>query len=354
MRRRQLLKEGSPEPKLIGGSFGLEETLGFNSCRPPFLADENVFLVNARSGILLLVELLAPGKVWLPSYLCSAIVDAVEKGATSIGFYEVDYDLTITSRAWLEDVRRGDLVILIDYFGFPCDYSCACQAKERGAWVLEDACQALLSEEVGSCSDFVLFSPRKFLGVPDGGVLALKSKLAFPQLDLQRPPAEWWLKASLATILRREFDLHGGNRRWFELFQEVEAEAPIGNHAMSELSQTLLIHGFDYVTIAQRRIDNYQLLADQMRNLALFSNLPRNTVPLGFPIRVERRDEVRRVLFDHEIYPPIHWRIQEFVPEEFKYSHRLASEIMTLPCDQRYDDDDISRMAGLILEVARK
>jgi dTDP-4-amino-4,6-dideoxygalactose transaminase len=116
----------------------------------------------------------------------------------------------------------------------------------------------------------------------------------------------------------------------------------------------LLMHSLDYPAVAQRRIENYQILADKMNNLALFPKLPSYTVPLGFPICVERRDEVRQILFDHKIYPSVHWPIRSIVPEEFKDSHKLASEIMTLPCDQRYNSDDMCRIAELILEEVKK
>jgi hypothetical protein len=36
------------------------------------------------------------------------------------------------------------------------------------------------------------------------------------------------------------------------------------------------------------------------------------------------------------------------VPERFDASHRLAAEIMTLPCDQRCGPADMERMAALV------
>lgn len=297
---------GKVRRRIIGGIFGLEEAQGMNGCKPPFLKGRDIFLVNARSGILLLVEMLSPHKVWMPSYLCDSMLQAVDKSATSLRFYEVNYDLSVPSLEWVDNVQRGDLVILIDYFGFPCESSCSIRVREQGAWVLEDACQALLSEDIGRFSDFVLFSPRKFLGVPDGGILTLNCETDFDRIDLERPPTEWLLKTLFATILRREFDIHGVGRRWFELFQEAENECPVGYYAMSELSKTLLMSGFNYSEVAQRRIENYHILTAKLGHLALFPKLSSGVVPLGFPIHVEKRDQVRQMLFDHGIYPPIH------------------------------------------------
>jgi dTDP-4-amino-4,6-dideoxygalactose transaminase len=279
------------------------------------------------------------------------MIGAIDPNMTVLRFYEVNFDLKVRSNQWVSEVTSGDLVIFIDYFGFPYDRQLGLCVKEKGAWVLEDACQALLSREVGGSSDFVIFSPRKFLGVPDGGVLILNRELDFHDIDLVPSPAEWWLQAFCAGVLRREFDVHGGNRRWFELFQQTELTSPIGYYAMSELSKALLMHSFDYSTISQQRIDNYRLLARALADIALFPSLSANIVPLGFPIRVKNRDRLRQVLFDHKIYPPVHWPIRGIVPGKFRDSHKLAGEIMTLPCDQRYDAIDMKRMAELVNEV---
>jgi hypothetical protein len=97
-------------------------------------------------------------------------------------------------------------VIFIDFFGFPHDRQLAAYVKEKDAWVLKDACQALLSSHAGESSDFVLFSLRKWIGVPDGGILRVPESFPFIDISLEPPPATWWLKALQAAILRREFD----------------------------------------------------------------------------------------------------------------------------------------------------
>src|SRR5689334_20624598 len=85
------------EERIIGGMFGLEAPKEIQSAAPHFLTASNLFLVNARSGIALLVDLLSPANVWLPSYLCGSIVDAINRSKAVIKFYEVNYDLEIAS-----------------------------------------------------------------------------------------------------------------------------------------------------------------------------------------------------------------------------------------------------------------
>ncbi|CAH2031355.1 DegT/DnrJ/EryC1/StrS family aminotransferase [Trichlorobacter ammonificans] len=333
---------------IVGGMFGLAEPLQPAPAPPPFLTKEAILLANGRSGIALAIERLAPATVWLPSFFCNHLLQTIGEGRTPVRLYGIGADLAPRDWEWLGDVSPGDLVVVVDYFGFPCDPAWLQRLRRRGAVVLEDASQALLSDGVGRCADLVLYSPRKFVGVPDGGILVpVRGRIASDQ-PLEPAPETWWLTCRSAALKRREFDRSGGDRYWFELFRQAEQEGPTGPYAMSELSRQLLFQGFDYGEIARQRIANYRYLASLLADLALFPVLPDGVVPLGFPVRVGQRDRLREELFRHGIYPPLHWPLQGVVPERFRESHRLSAEIMTLPCDQRYDQDDMARMANII------
>jgi hypothetical protein len=329
--------------------FGFEACLdAVPAAEPQFMHEPKLLFLSARCGIKFLIDTLRPAQVWMPSYLCCDIIDAVDPQVTELRFFEVGYDLEVTSLDWLDVLLPGSLVMLIDYFGFPCNDHVAKEAKARGAFILENATQALLSTHVGRQSDFLLFSPRKTLGVPDGGILRYLRDGALPPAHLIPPPQEWWLKALEACIARREFDRYGGVRRWFDLFRQLEAAYPLGPYRMSELSEMLLESVFDYPAIAQARRANYAYLAESFAEHALINRLDENTVPLGFPIRLRKRDEVRQFLFDHGVYPPVHWQIKECVPAQFVESHRLSAHIMTIPCDQRLGRDDVMRISDLL------
>jgi len=196
-----------------------------------------------------------------------------------------------------------------------------------------------------------VFSPRKFFGVPDGGILRDSRAYLRHWPTLIPPPAEWWLACLEATTLRRDFDRHGGERRWYELFRQTQADAPAGPFAMSRLTQALLSGAVDAALTARRRRHNYRCLAEQLRELALFPELPAGVAPLGFPVCLAERDRVRQRLFARRIYPPVHWPLDGVVPTEFSDSHLLAREIMTLPCDQRYDPDDMDALAAAVKEA---
>jgi dTDP-4-amino-4,6-dideoxygalactose transaminase len=331
--------------RIAGGMFGLEEELhSVQAANPSFMDESCLLFINARSAIQYLVDRLRPPQVWMPSYLCYSMIEAIDQMKTTLRFYPIGYDLELCSLAWLNRLIPGSLVLLIDYFGFPIDMSIVEEVHIRGSIILEDACQALLSSHVGACSDYVVYSPRKTVGVPDGGILQYKQGNQPPSASLMPPPAPWWLMAMEASIDRREYDKYGGERKWFELFRQVEASYPMGNYRMSELSEALLKSTFDYSSIALARRQNYSFLLDELNSFALYKVLDEATVPLGFPIRVNKRDKTREILISKQIYPPIHWEINECVPRRFVSSHKLSRHIMTIPCDQRLNFEDLARI----------
>jgi hypothetical protein len=343
------------QSKIIGGMFGLEADAPAGSpppsALPLALALPHRLFATGRGALHAILATARPQQVWFPSFFCPCMLQSVPAGSSVIRFFSIGEALHLADEAWLDDVRPGDVVVFIDYFGFSTWSEIGARAKARGAIVVEDAAQGFLSGHFSPVADFLICSPRKFLGVPDGGVLAARAHPALPPVSLSPPPEEWWQGAWRAATLRRDFDQAGGPRTWFELFQHAEANSPAANTAMSDLSRRILFGSIDYAAVRARRRGNYRLLASALGEFALFPELPPETVPLGFPVRVPERDRVRQELFAAEIFPPVHWPIQGVVPDQFSASHVLAREIMTLPCDQRYDESDMQRLSTCFVQA---
>lgn len=342
---------GTRRKRLIGGVMGLPPDGRHPGMEPPFLGPTSVLLATARSALVLLLRELRPPRLWLPSYLCSVLVTAAVHAESAIEFYDVGDRLLDSHGKALAGVGPGDCVLLIEYFGLPAHGDSLEQVRKRGAWAILDASQALLSRH-DRAADFVLFSPHKWLGIPDGGILQPLGSKALAHPPLMPPPADWWEAACQARHRRRSFDLGGQDRSWFELFQRCDKGAPAEPFAMSGAARDLLASAFDYPEIERRRKRNYERLAAALDDVCLFPHLPADACPFGFPIRLRDRDAVRNSLFRKEIYAPLHWSFGDVVPEHFRASHRLSSEVMTLPCDQRYTEADMDWLAASVREAS--
>lgn len=302
------------------------------------------YFLSVRCALRALVHALRPRSAWLPSYLCPALLEPFRSSGVEVRFYGVDEHLRVASCGWLKEVRRGDFVIVVHYFGVPHSSFPAEAAKRRGGYVIEDSSQALFLPQQFEESMCVLYSPRKFLGVPDGGVLASKGEIGTESLALEPPPSEWWTAALAMVLQRRDFDLTGRPSGWYSRFQHVESSFPLGLYRSSGLSRALLNCGVDYEAIRTRRRANYEALLGMLGEHALFPENPEQAVPLGFPVRIEAvvRDRVLGGLHAERVYAPVHWRIDGAVPSSFHHSHTLALSSLTLVCDQRYSPEDMA------------
>jgi hypothetical protein len=96
------------------------------------------------------------------------------------------------------------------------------------------------------------------------------------------------------------------------------------------------------------RRENYIMLWNALSDFSLCGELRDEVVPLGFPIKVSNRDILQSLFFQANIFPPVHWNISEIIPRDFKESHRLSREELTLPCDQRYGKEEMSKIIDVI------
>jgi hypothetical protein len=338
-------------PRLIGGMFGLEAGIASPQSRWPLLwfGERHTLLANGRGALTALAQALRPSTAWLPSYLCGVMALPFTHADIPVRFFPVDARLRVADRSWLTSVQPGDMVVFIDYFGFREWVDEGLEARRRGAWVVEDACQALLLRTFCEAAHFAFASPRKFVGVPDGGILVALGDAPLPTVA-EPAPREWWMDALEASVRRASFDRRDtADRSWFDLFQRVEPGGPLQACQMSSLSRHLLRHAIPWPEIEERRQRNFRYLAGTLSEFAIFDRLPDGVSPLGFPIRLANRHTVRTRLFERDIYPPIHWPLAGIVPADYHVSHQLASEILTLPCDQRYAPEDLQEMVDLVI-----
>lgn len=337
---------------IIGGLFGLEPTSLVRSNQqsnfdPSFIE----YFLSARCAFYAVCQYVKPRIAWLPSYLCGALLDPFRALGIPVRYYEDGPNFASGTLQWIADVHARDLVLVIHYFGFANKTFPADELTKRGAVVIEDASQSLFVKQLYKESTCIIYSPRKFFGVPDGGVLTSSHIDGVCLQPLQPPPTEWWKDALAMVQMRREFDLVGGENRWFRLFRRVEETFPVGLYRSSELARVLIETGTDYGSMRTARRENYLALAERLNEFALFPVLSDETVPVGFPVCVDaaQREAILEYLYNEKIYPPVHWRIDGIVPEHFQESHSLSRRILTLLCDQRYTPSDMARQATAFL-----
>ena len=85
----------------------------------------------------------------------------------------------------------------------------------------------------------------------------------------------------------------------------------------------------------------------------LFCDVPVGSAPFGLPIifmTPSARDQHRECLREAAIYCPIHWELD---CQASVKAHELQKRILTIPCDHRYDLEDMNRVVAILLKTAQ-
>ncbi len=295
---------------------------------------------TARSALAALLVHQGIRTTWLPAYLCTSLADGVRASGGQLRFYGVDKQLRPDFEYLAGNLRPGEAVVAIDYFGFPQPgFRDLRSAFEDVLWI-EDRAQAL--DAGPEWGDVILYSPRKLLGVGDGGILV--SNRPLPQPVPGPPDPSLW-----APEEARACDPNGEDpERWYPLFRRREERLRVENVAASSRMIEALA-GTALTPLSQARGTNWRTLARGLGDYALWPEID-VPAPLAFPILTEDAAAAQRAMAEERIWAPRHWADLPSPPDEFPEEADLSRRLLSLPCDHRYTEADMMR----IVEAVRR
>jgi dTDP-4-amino-4,6-dideoxygalactose transaminase len=339
-------------PRPIGGFFERHQTTG--PVKGPSLLEAwtagrpYAAFTNARSAFAALIAQLEPGTVWLPAYVCPVMVSPEWR----IEFYEVGPGFTPNLSRVETEAEAGDLLLLVAFFGQPIDAETeAVVARRADLHVVEDRAQAL-DAGPGADGRWLLYSPRKLLGVADGGLLVAPDALA-------NPPHPEPIDKDLVEAFWRASDLRAAdpdgrdNARWHAANQVKEATMAVARASISPASLSILDET-GVASLSEPRLRNWEALDARLQPWSALPADP-SAPPLGYVLDLEPedRERLRARLISARVFPAVHWPELASPPEDFPREHVWTRRLLTLPCDHRYDAADMARIADLVAEVLR-
>ena len=197
---------------IVGGVFALEETPmrpTSHSLLARWTADGRATYLfhNGRSCLRYVVADLRPRRLWLPAYLCPEIEVAVRGTADEVLYSPLVGELHPDTEFLVGELEAGDAVVGINYWGRPAAPSLSGAVGDLpGVTWIED-CAHTLDTGGAHFGDVRIYSPRKVVGVPDGGLLVDRA-------GILRPPE---LEPSCELRILREEIIKPGTRAFRRL-----------------------------------------------------------------------------------------------------------------------------------------
>jgi hypothetical protein len=300
----------------------------------------------------------------LPAYCCDSLVQVADD-RFEVVFLPVDSLLSPQPEGILGIANRcGDeaVVVAAPFFGFPLAgtaLEALAEAQSLGAWVVEDRSHSLFSPTAWIPAPRGIASLRKWAALPDGGLLYGDGANEATTTDEAGGP---FFELRQAAMARKQDWLGDPTFPKDQFLQPLaEAEALLdrwaGLRPMTSLSKERFT-ALDSGPLVQARRRNYTTLQEGLTDSGvvspLFGGVGEGICPLGMVVSCKERDLLRDWLRAQQIYCPIHWPLPKQVhPATFAHEHRLSSQLLTLPCDQRYGDADMARIISAILDFRR-
>lgn len=302
--------------------------------------------VNARSAFAALAATWPEATVWLPAYICSDMADPAFRDR--VRFYPVGERFVPDFAGVEAGMAAGDLVLLVAWFGQPVAPTARAFADRRPDLVfVEDRAQAL-APGPASGGSWTLYSPRKLLGVADGGVLvAPAGETRVPQPTTSPDSEALWR----APLLRHADPLGRDNAVWHAANQSKEGAMAVTSQAMTAGSLSILSRT-TLASLAGPRLANWRVLDRTLRRwLAVPGDPP--VPPLGYVLRLEpgARDALVKGLHADRIFAAVHWPGIAAPVGDFPRESQWTRELVTLPCDHRYGEAEMVRMACRVVEL---
>lgn len=315
--------------KEIGGYFELELGKKKNS----LFSEEAIYVNSGRNAFEYILRSLPKiDTLWMPYFTCSSLQEPLSRLKVHVRYYQVTEQLEIQSVDKL-NLGSTDYILYTNYFGVKENYALTLYSK-FGSQLIIDNSQALFAKPTELC----FYSPRKFVGVPDGGVAFSPFKM-----DIKEQDKSSYLRC---THLLKRFD-HAASEGYsdFKIISETIANQPLLR--MSNLTRRIL-DSIDFNEIINQRKLNFSIIHQELQptnQLSLDSDI---SGALVYPYLNKNRSTLKNELIENKVYVATYWPNILLKQPSSSIEYQLTSLLVNIPIDQRYTAEDIFKMLSLI------
>ena len=280
------------------------------------------FLNSGRNALRHILRTYKISRIYVPHYTCPVVLDAVRQECSEVLFYTVTSDLRPIGH-----FPKVAAILYTNYFGV-----CGKIVDELAASypnLIVDNAQSFYSAPSGLGA---FYSPRKFFGLPDGGIAVCRKDNG----EVYPDDTESHNRAS-HLLIRHDLGAEAG----YPCFTDNDAaldDKEIMN--MSALTYKMM-GNIDYEGVKKQRLRNFYFLAKHL-NPEKNWDLRRGDVPMVYPYFTDDPDLRKRLVAD-KIFVATYWKGTE------GYAQQLTDSLIPLPLDQRYNIDDMKLIVEKIL-----
>ncbi len=324
----------------IGGYFGLD--------LPDYgdLYTDAIKFQSARAAIRAVLECNGITHVMMPAYICDSIIKSAVDAGVEVETYDLDESLYPKNLPRTLPDRCA--VIYVNYFGL-CQQNISRLLEEiPGDRLIIDNSQALFALRAEVLA--AVYSPRKFVGLPDGGLLIASASLRI------KPPTEedqGSFERMRYLLIRAAYSAREGYADFDKARNSLRDLPPL---AMSRLTQRLM-RSIRWDQVSGRRRENYAVMARMMDAVnEMRWSLGKSDVPLCYPLTLMGCDisKTRAELAALNVFTATYWpdALPRIKPNTIEAA--LVYKTLFLPIDQRLEPAQVEAVGKLVRKLTGK
>lgn len=294
---------------------------------------------SARAALRAVLESAGIKRVLLPIFICDAVVQSVVDSGAIVERYSLDDSLYPKDLSNL--LSEESVVLYVNYFGL-CTESVKrlCSEVPKKQLIIDNS-QALFTQPEDVMA--TIYSVRKFIGVPDGGLLVASD------IDIKIPEKEdaESLDRVKHLLLRSAYSARRGYLSYVESEKTLTNTTPL---KMSRLTNRIAA-SFDMDLVKRKRRENYLVLAEQLDGLNEHKwSIGGASIPLCYPLLLTRSVErLKNMLIDEGVFIPTYWPEVKSTAGHDSIEYRLLHHCLYIPCDQRYSTSQMKVLSGKVV-----
>ncbi len=315
----------------IGGYFELELP-----DHGVFLHDDGVLLNSGRNALEFVLMALGDVKcIYVPYYTCDVVLEPIQKLNIPYSFYHINHYLELDD---FPSLKNGEYLMYTNYFGIKDKYISKL-ADLYGLRLIIDNAQAWFAEPIKGLN--TIYSPRKYVGLPDGGVAYCTKCLDESSFDQD-------VSFERCSHLLKRIDL--GPSKGYSDFKENSNQL-VGQPIkwMSILTKKMLSSIANEVVLDKRR-KNFEFLHSRLKNANRFEmpSMDSFACPMVYPYLTDDLS-LRQRLINNMVFVATYWpNVKEWAPKG-ALERKLMDRLIPIPCDQRYGEKEMSNIVSLVL-----
>lgn len=310
----------------VGGYRELDLRQGYEYYR----GTKDIARLNAgRCGIYHALRIMGCNRILIPCYECSTVWRFMDRKKVEVSFYHID-------EKFLPAVQNHDestAFLVVNYFGLMKRDDIE-RITENNRNVIIDNTQAFFEEPVAGA--YNVYSPRKFVGVPDGCYVIGKSA--------ENLCGDYEQDSSADTALFLLSRIESGGNRNYPAYLENEDRVDNSNVMKMSLLTQRLLDNIDYESVKDKRRKNYRYarsIFDEINDIDKYVLESDGTsVPMVYPLIIENK-ELRRAFKGNNIFVGQWWKYIVDWDKPSEWEKYLSEYLFPVQIDQRYGTKEI-------------